>query len=174
MTSSKFLYRAILALTLSLSACSANSAEMKAEQTNDYLKPGASVTYSHNLKSQLSAGEAAAFKLTLGESYSEGQLKVSLTTEGDIDLFASSTQARFDMAEDTNHVMNISLTANSNGRHYINVLAEATNAAGVTQPRIFSIPVQVGPVTAQKPNPDMKKMPGGENIIEMDAEEEIK
>ena len=178
MIKSKFLAMGITALSVSLaSACSANSAEMTTQnnaQSNDYLKPGAAVTYSHNLKSQISVGETATFKLTLDEPYKAGDLKVSLTTDGDITLFSTSTQGRFDMGEDGPHEMNISLTANSNGRHYINVEALAVNPSGQSQPRIFSIPVQVGAVTTQKPNADMKTMENGENIIEMKAEEEIK
>lgn len=177
MTISKFVSAAVLAFSVSLiSACSANSAELTAQQatSDNYLKPGASVTYSHNLKSQLSVGETVDFKLVLGESYNQGQLDVRLSTEGDIGLFPTSTQASFDMTEEANHEMNVSFVANSNGRHYINVQALAFNPSGQSRPRIFSIPVQVGPITAQKPDPNMKIMESGEKIIEMEAEETFK
>lgn len=171
---SKLIPASMLALMVSLgAACSANSADAKTSHASAYLKPGASVTYSHNLKSQLSAGETTTFNLSLGESYAEGALKVGLTTDGDIGLFASSTQAEFDMSASTSHDMNVSFTANSNGRHYINVQALAVSPSGQSQPRIFSIPVQVGPVVEQKPNPNMKTMADGENIIEMEAVEDI-
>ena len=176
MTFSKIL----LASTVAFSAfftmgCSANGAETAAQTyTNkaSYLKPGASVNYSHNLKSQLSAGETITFKLTLDESYDQGQLRVNLGAEGGISLLASP-QSSFDMSTATEHEMDISLTANSNGRHYINVQAQAIDASGQIQPRIFSIPVQVGPVTAQKPNSNMEVMPDGKRVIEMEATEEI-
>lgn len=178
MTISKLICLGVLTLSVSLSAaCAANSTEIvsqKTTQSKGYLKPGASVTYSHNLKAQLSAGETATFNLSLNEPHKAGDLTVSLTADGDITLFPTSTQASFDMREDGPHEMNISFTANSNGRHYINVEALAINPSGQSRPRIFSIPVQVGPVTAQKPNADMKTIEDGENIIEMDAQEEIK
>lgn len=178
MTISKFLLMGALASSVSFaSACSANSAELGAQKTpqsNDYLKPGAAVTYSHNLKSQFAIGETASFKLTLDEPYKAGQLSVGLTADGDLTLFPTSTQASFDMGEDGPHEMNVSFTANANGRHYINVEALAVNSSGQSRPRIFSIPVQVGAVTAQKPNVDMKTMEDGENMIEMEAQEEIK
>ena len=99
MTFLKTIYAASAAITVSLgSACTANSAEVQVAQATNYLKPGASVTYSHNLKSQLSAGESTIFNLSLSESYPNGTLKVSLRSEGDIDLFASSTQAEFDLS----------------------------------------------------------------------------
>ena len=122
----------------------------------------------------MNVGETATFKLTLDEPYKAGQLSVNLTPDGDLTLFPSSTQASFDMSEDAPHEMTISFTANSNGRYYINVEALAVNSSGQSRPRIFSIPVQVGAAAAQKPNADMKTMENGENIIEMEAEEEIK
>jgi len=175
MTFFKFISAVTLALTVSLgTACAANSTDVRAAQTNNYLKPGASVTYNHNLKSQLSVGESTTFKLSLGESYTDGELKVSLSADGDIRLFATSTQAEFNMASTTSHDMNVSFTANSNGRHYINVQALAVSPSGQSQPRIFSIPIQVGPAAPQKPNENMKTLENGENIIEMEAQEEIK
>jgi len=172
MTRSKFISAGVLALTVSLvAACTANSAEtliQKTTQSTNYLKPGASVTYSHTLKSQLSAGETTTFRLFMDESYKAGTLFVNLSADGDILLFPTSTQASFDMTEGETHNMSISLTGN------INVEALAVDGAGRSQPRIFSIPVQVGPIAPQKPNPDMKTMESGEKIIEMTAEEEIK
>ena len=175
MTFLKTIYAASAAITVSLgSACTANSAEVQVAQATNYLKPGASVTYSHNLKSQLSAGESTIFNLSLSESYPNGTLKVSLRSEGDIDLFASSTQAEFDMSFGTSHDMNISFTARGDGRYYINVQALAVSPSGLSQPRIFSIPLQVGPPVAQKPDENMKTLESGENIIEMEAQEVIK
>lgn len=175
MTFSKLISVGALTLTVSFgAACTANSADVKTAQASNYLKPGASVTYSHNLKSQLSAGETTTFNLSLGESYTGGDLKVSLTTVGDIGLISTSSQAEFDMAAATSHDMSVSLTANNNGRHYINVQALATDSRGNTQPRIFSIPVQVGPVIPQKPDDKMKTLEDGTNIIEMEAQEVIK
>ena len=175
---SKVYTTSLTALAITLAAgCAANSTDLAAhsvQKANSYLKPGASVNYSHNLKSQLSVGESTIFKLTLKEYYGEGQLAVNLAAEGDISLFTSSTQASFDMTQGPNHEMDVSLTARSNGRHYINVVAQATNDRGQSSPRIFSIPVQVGPVIAQKPNENMITLDSGENIISMEAQEVIK
>lgn len=164
-------------MALSLSACSANSAEMtaaKSSDANSYLKPGAAIRYSHNLKSQLTAGEVATFDLVLTEDYRGGTLQVSLSTEAGLSIVSSVTQQRFDMTDSGEHNMTLSVQGQSNGRNYINVEALAISPTGESQPRMFSIPVQVGPKTAQKPNPNMKTMDDGENIIEMTAQEEIK
>lgn len=177
MTFSKFISIGVLGLAGLLSACAAKGAEMavqKTEYSSDYVKPGAAISYSHNLKSQLNAGEIATFELNLTEDYSDGTLQVSLSTEGGVSIASSATQFIFDMKDDGAHKVTISVAGNANGRHYLNVKALAVNLSGQSRPRIFSIPVQVGPVTEQKPNVDMKTMEDDENIIEMEAEEEIK
>ena len=154
MTFSKFISASAIALSMSLSvACTANSADASGQKTtyaNTYLKPGASVNYSYNLKSQLSPGETTTFQLTLKEYYKAGDLIVNLDAEGNIDLFAGSRQASFDMADSDEHVIDISFTPTANGRNYINVQALAVDTSGLSQPRIFSIPVQVGPPRSAK------------------------
>jgi len=169
---------ALMAVLLSgAGACTANSADTSSQKTavvSNYTKPGAAVTYTHNLKSGLKAGEMTNFNLNLNEYYGEGLLIVNLSTEGDLTLYPSSMQKRFEMDDEISHDMDVSFTPNSNGRYYINVQAVATSPSGQTQPRIFSIPVQVGPEVALKPNPLMKTLPNGEKIIEMQAQEEIK
>ena len=168
----------LAALTCSLAgACSAKSAETSRQDlvhSNSYLKPGAAITHTHDLKSQLSSGVVQTFTLTLNESYSEGGLDVTLTSDGDITLYPNSNSTNFDMSNGNSHDITISFTANTNGRHYINVQALAVSPSGQTEPRIFSIPVQVGPPTAQKPDVNMKTMEDGETIIEMEAQEVIK
>lgn len=176
MTFSKTLFTSTIAFSASfMMGCSATGADTAVQNytsKTSYQKPGASVNYSHNLKSQLSAGETITFKLTLGETYDQGQLRVNLEAEGGIALLAA-TQTSFDMSMGADHDMDVSLTAISNGRHYINVQAQAIDELGQSQPRIFSIPVQVGPVTAKKPAPNMRTLDDGQNVIEMEAKEEI-
>lgn len=168
---------AIMALTIA-SSCAAKpeatqkNTEKRTKTSQAYLKPGAGINYSHNLKSQYSVGETVSFQLSLGESYDIGIMRMNMTAEG-VQLL-SPTMANFDMSAGGEHEMTVTFAANSNGRHYINVRALADINDGNPMSRVFSIPVQVGPVTAQKANPGMKTMPDGENIIEMPAEEEIK
>ena len=175
MTILKILLASTIMFSASMaSACSAHKADTTVySSAGKYLKPGASMDYSHNLKSQLTAGEVVTFTLRLSEAYDQGQLNVNLGSEGGIALFPASTQASFDMSNGSGHKMDVSFTANANGRHYINVQAMVTDGAGNAQPRIFSIPVQVGPITAKKPNPNMKEMSDGQNIILMEAQEDI-
>ena len=135
-----------------------------------YLKPGASVSYSHNLKPSLTAGETQTFQLILDEAYNSGWLDVNIAGEGAISLFTPADQLRIDMRDGDSHIIDLTVTANANGRHYINV--RAVTDQGV--PRIFGIAVQVGPPIAQKPSANMTVMPNGETLILMDAQETVK
>ena len=168
-----------LASLTAVTACASphHSASLKpaaSAQDNGYVKPGADIRYAHSLKSQLSVGEITTFALGLSENYVNGTLQVSLGTDGDISIVSANTQMSFDMVSEAPHEMNISIVGKSNGRHYINVQALAISPSGESQPRIFSIPVQVGPPTAQKPDVNMKTMEDGEAIVEMEAQEVIK
>lgn len=177
---SKLIMTASLILTLgAASSCAANPNGLKeglqkqALASQAYIKPSAGIGYTHDLKSQYSVGENVSFTLNLGESYDAGVMRVTVTSDG-VQLNQGRGSTDFDMGAGGEHDMTVSFNASSNGRHYINVQALADIGDGNAMSRIFSIPVQVGPVTAQKPNPNMQISADGEAIIEMTAEEEIK
>lgn len=167
-------FAAVLSSSCVASGDNVASEKMKTSMAaQDYIKPGAAIGHSHDLKKNYAIGDTATFTLKLGESYAAGTLRVNITGEG-VDILATSGPTSFDMASGDGHEMLISFTANANGRHYINVQAAADVGDGNAMMRAFSLPVQVGTPTAQKPNPNMKTMDDGQNIIEMDAQEEIK
>ena len=146
---------------------------VKSSKPHNYLKPGAGISYTHNLPKDLAPGETAVFQLTLDESYEAGIMSVDIRGEGDVQVFPSSSRASFDMSAASSHVMDVSVTVGSSGRHYLNVRALANTANGQSMPRIFSIPVQSGPVKAMKMHDNMQKTATGENIIVMEAQEVI-
>ena len=146
---------------------------VKSSKPHNYLKPGAGISYAHNLPKDLAPGETVVFQLTLDESYEAGIMSVDIRGEGDVQVFPSSSRASFDMSSANTHVMDVSVTVGSSGRHYLNVRALANTANGQPMPRIFSIPVQSGPVKAMKPHDNMQKTATGENIIVMEAQEVI-
>ncbi len=151
----------------------AQSEPVKIAASQGYIKPGASIVYSHDLGNRYEVGETVTFQLKLGESYETGVMRVNIASEA-VQLLATSGPTAFDMSRGAEHEMSISFTAPANGRHYINVQASADIGDDNPMIRAFSIPVQVGSVQAQKPNANMETMPDGESIIVMDAVEEIK
>lgn len=148
-------------------------AHVKSSAPQKYMKPGAAIRYSHNLPGDIAAGQTVVFQLTLDESYDTGNMSVNITSEGDVQVFPSTNYANFDMSAGRQHVMDVSVTVGSNGRHYLNVRAEADNGSGQSMPRIFSIPVQSGANKVMKPHSKISTLPSGENIIIMEADEVI-
>lgn len=169
---------AILALSTA-SACAAkpgvthDKAHGTKHASQNYIKPGAAIGYSYDLKSQYDVGETVNLRLKLGESYQRGLMRVNVNASG-LRALETASVAEFDMSASEGHEMTMSFKADKNGRHYINVQALADIGTGNPITRVFSIPVQVGPMTPLKPNPNMRTLPNGENIIEMTAEEDIK
>jgi len=145
----------------------------KTSPSSRYLKPGASINYSYNLPTDMTPGQSVTFQLTLDEAYNTGIMTVDIRSNGDIQVFPTSTRGIFDMSSGNTHTMDVSITVGSLGLHYLNIQAIADNGQGQAMPRIFSIPVQSGSSKTIKPHSKMMKTPGGENIIMMEAEEEI-
>ena len=145
----------------------------KKSKPQRYLKPGASISYDHNLPKNIDPGQTVVFQLRLDESYDTGRMTVDIQSQGDIQVFPSSSYRQFDMSTGREHVMDVSVTVGSSGRHYLKVQAMADNGSGQPMPRIFTIPVQSGPIKALKPHSKMITTAGGQNIIVMEAEEVI-
>ena len=146
----------------------------KSHHGHQYLKPGASISYEHDMPADITPGQTLNFQLTLNEAYESGSMSVDIRGEGDINIYPSSTSASFDMSEGTEHVMDISVTVGAEGRHYIHVQALANTGSGQAMPRIFSIPVQSGNPKALKPNVNLKTTASGKKMIIMEAQEVIK
>ena len=168
----------VLMTLMMTSACAAkpntvqNAVKSKAV-SQAYVKPGAGIGYTHDLKPEYNANETVTFQLNLGESYRAGIMRVNITSDG-VQLLSTGPSQDFDMGTNDEHQMSVSFNTGSNGRHYINVQALADTGDGNPMSRIFSIPVQVGPPTSQKPDVNMKTMEDGEAIVEMEAQEVIK
>ena len=145
----------------------------KTSKPQRYLKPGAGISYEHNLPKNIDPGQTVVFQLTLDESYATGNMTVDIRGQGDIRVFPSSTYRQFDMSSGREHVMDVSVTVGSAGRHYLNITAMANQGYGQAIPRVFSIPVKSGTVPAMKPHNKMITTASGENIIVMQAEEVI-
>lgn len=146
----------------------------KSQASQRYFKPGAAISYEHNLPAEIKPGETVVFQLVLNEAYESGNMSVDIQSEGDVQVFPFSSYANFDMSTGGEHVMDVSVTVGSHGRHYLNVFAQATDGSGQSMPRIFSIPVQCGPKQALKPHSKLTTTSSGQNIIVMEADEVIK
>jgi len=139
-----------------------------------YRKTGSPIRYSYSMPKTLAVGQTVTLDLKLSEPFEAGDLLVSCDVKGDVSLHANSGSDSFSMAGSDSHEMQVSFTANSLGRHYIQVAAISTSDGLGANSRYFSIPVQVGPKQPLPPHPGLTRTPSGQMVISMKATEDIK
>ena len=141
-----------------------------------HFKSGAAVEFSHDFSGKADPGASGDFTLVLREYYEAGNLEVLVSTDDGLELYATSLQASFDMADADTHEMDIYFAGAPQGLYYININAIVSLGDGMTSVRTRSIPVQVGNVAAnaQKQTANIETGADGEKMIIMDAEEDIR
>jgi len=146
---------------------------VKTTSQRDYLKPGAAIRFSHDLKSQLEVGEIGQFTLTAKNEYNAGDMKINMNAGKGLQLLSASESASFSLRDKTAHTMNVSFSTLNKGRHYINVSAIVTIDGRVTR-RNYAVGVQVGaPQAKARPENLHINQDTGVAYIVMPAQETI-
>jgi len=143
---------------------------------NSYVKPGAAITFTHNYDGQSKPGEIENFVVNVHEEYAAGDLTVNISADDGLDINFGGGQHSFSMADNADQVINVSVSASSPGRYYLNFQAAANSGNGQVLRRSYAIAIQVGDKSFNtKPSEGMniQQTESGENIIIMDAEETI-
>jgi len=138
-----------------------------------YVKPGASVGFSHDLKGTFQTGQVGQFELTAREQHLQGDMRLYVSASKGLRLLSSPESADISMTGDTPHKMNVQFETLTNGRQFIYVHALANIDGNVTH-RAYTVPVQVGAVQA-KPRPEnlIVDSNSGRRIMVMPATETI-
>jgi len=138
-----------------------------------YQKPGAALRFSHDLKQQMQAGQSGTFKLWVWDEYTSGNMTVTVSADSGLTLSSVSDSKDMNMFGDDPQSMDVSFTALTNGRHYLNVHAR-TEVDGQVMYRSYAVPVQVGPRLAKtRPDNVMVDKSTGQAYIRMEAQETI-
>ncbi|MEP1142563.1 MAG: hypothetical protein ABJH52_02495 [Henriciella sp.] len=141
------------------------------------IKPGASVTFSHDAVKPLQVGESGAVVLTVNEGYPSGTLVLEAMGEEGLAIFGAGKTLRVDMGGVTTHSWRMDFEAEADGVHYINILATAEPKGGLTETRAYAVRVEVGDwhgaqskAASEKP---MEMLETGEAAIMLKADETI-
>lgn len=141
------------------------------------IKPGASVSFSHQVATPISAGENGSVTLTVNEGYPSGTLLLEASGGPGLDVFGAAATARKDMAAGTSHSWRVDFEAASDGVYYLNVMATTAPDGGLVESRAYAVRIDVGDwqaaqakVSAAKP---MQTLESGEPAILMEAQETI-
>lgn len=108
------------------------------------VKPGASVTFTHDAVKPLEVGENGSVTITVHEGYPFGTLSLEATGGSELDVFGAERQIQVDMADATSHTWRLDFQPQSDGVHYISIQATARPEAGVFETRAFAVRVNAG------------------------------
>lgn len=152
---------------------SAASSEQHQHPAHQTVKPGASVTFAHELRDAVDPGGSGVLELTIDEGYGAGELTLTAASGG-LALAASSQSTTRTLANGSRHSWDIFFDAPAGGVHYIDVTATVTDENGVTTSRAYSAAVKVGDGAGlAKPDSPVVFDAEGEPVMIMQAEESI-
>lgn len=158
-------------------AASAPASKVKLAPPITTVKPGASVTFSHDPVSSIAVGENGSVTLTVNEGYPEGVLHLDTSGDEGLAVFGPQTSARMDMAAGTSHTWRLDYAAERDGVYYINVSARAEMADGYSESRAYAVRVQVGDWQGAQAKvqaaSDVQMLPTGEAAVILQAEETV-
>ena len=108
------------------------------------VKPGAAVTFSHADVKSIEVGENSAVTITVNEGYPSGTLTLEATGGAGLDVFGATRVLEVAMADVTTHTWRVDFQPQSDGVHYVNVLATARPEPGVFETRAYAVRVNAG------------------------------
>jgi|GEM_PF-6530360 len=137
------------------------------------VKPGASVTFAHELRNPVDPGGSGVLELTIDEGYGDGAMTLTAASDA-LNLAAASQSTTKSLADGSRQRWDIFFDAPAGGVHYIDVTATVTDENGVTTSRAYSAAVKVGDgAVLAKPDSPVVFDAEGEPVMIMQAEESI-
>ena len=123
---------------------SVNDKDHHTHTSHNYQKPGANVRLTHNYDGATNAGEVENLSLTLIEQYSSGQMYIQLKPDTSLAIEPETKEFIFSMEGNKSHNIDLSIRANSNGKHLLNIFASVMDNSGRVSNRIMAIAFYVG------------------------------
>ncbi|NQY98576.1 MAG: hypothetical protein HRT82_15595 [Henriciella sp.] len=139
-------------------------------------KQSASVTFTHDPVKTLAVGESGAVQIEVSEGYASGALVLQAKGDDGLTVYGAQATSRLDMADGQTHNWRIDFQADTDGVHYINILATADMGGALFETRAHTIRVNVGEweaAQAQAKSARMQPLDNGELAVIMEAEETI-
>ncbi len=137
------------------------------------IKPGASVSFSHETSGPVQVGGNGYVTLTINEGYSTGMLSLVASSDEGLEVAGTSASTTLNASDGTTHSWRIDFRGQADGLHYLNVKAMADTG----ERRGYAVPIQVGDwksvEDARKAAKPMQEQADGEMAIILEAEETI-
>ena len=141
------------------------------------VKPGASITFTHDDVKPLKVGEAGSVILTVHEGYPHGWMTLNARSKSGVAVFGAGTTMRANMTDITSHRWRIDFEAEQDGVHYIDISATVEPEGGLPESRAYAVRVEVGDWQAEQAKiaaiRPTEALDTGEMAVIMAAEETI-
>lgn len=186
---------ALAGLSVALGACAAptpseasvepdiTAAEMAAKPTAKLgpvistIKPGASVTFTHETSGPVIVDGSGYVVFTVNEGYPTGTLDLVASSNEGLEVFGPSATQTVNMADGTTHTWRVDFTGLTDGVHYLRVRATAKPSSETGMFRGYSARIEVGDwksaaavTEAAKP---MQEQSDGAMAVILEADETI-
>lgn len=137
------------------------------------VKPGASVSFSHETSGAVQVDGNGYVVLTLNEGYPSGTLSLVATSDEGLEVTGSGATTTVNMADGTTHSWRVDFRGLSDGVHYLKVRATADTG----EARGYAVRVEVGDwktaEAAREAAKPMAMQADGEMAVVMEADETI-
>lgn len=112
--------------------------------SHNYQKPGANVRLTHNYDGATNTGEVENLSLIFTEQYSSGQMYIQLKPDTSLVIEPEAKEFIFSMEGNKSHNIDLSISANSKGKHLLNIFASVMDDSGRLSNRVMAIAFYVG------------------------------
>ena len=137
------------------------------------IKPGASVSFSHETSGPVQVGGNGYVILTINEGYPSGVMSLTASSDDGLDVAGTNATTTLNMSDGTTHSWRVDFRGLADGVHNLNVMATADTG----ETRGYAIRIEVGDwktvEDARKAAKPMQEQADGEMAIILEAEETI-
>ena len=137
------------------------------------IKPGASVSFSHETSGPVQVDGNGYVTLTINEGYTAGVLSLAASSDDGLEVAGTSANTSMNMSDGGTHSWRVDFRGLADGVHNLNVMATADTG----ETRGYAIRIEVGDwktvEDARKAAKPMQEQADGEMAIILEAEETI-
>ena len=139
------------------------------------VKPGASISFSHEPVVPLAVGQNGSVKIDVEENYRTGVVNLIASASEGLDIFGPMVRSQVDMTGEQPYELRIDYRASQAGEYYINIFATTDVPDMPAEIRTYAVPVQVGEVFERaKPGLVSHTLEDGTPAVLMAAEEVVR
>lgn len=141
------------------------------------IKPGAAVSFSHDVSGPVAVEGNGYVTLTINEGYPYGALELKASSDEGLAVLGANAAHTINMADGTTHSWRVDFQGLTDGVHYLNIMATAKPSSDAGETRSYAVRVEVGDwktvEAARQAAKPMELQADGEMAVILEATETI-